>query len=226
MNTQHNSVAMFKNNGFTLIEIMIAMVVLSMMMLLLFSSLHTANKHWQIGEIRSDKNNELRLASHFIRKQISQAVPLVWVDKNERQLLFSGEKDTLSFTAQLPSHRGGGGLYFLTMHTVDIESSKQLGLHYSLIQPDNAPLDSSITDETDYVDLIENIDEVSFSYFGKEDINMEAQWYDKWPSKKVMPKMVRINLSTTNPDKVWPEIDIPIQNTHKSNLPEFLIVSS
>ncbi len=225
MNTQHIYKTTLNNKGFTLLEVMIAMMILSLILLMLFSGLYTANKHWQIGEIRSEKNDELRLASRFIRKQISQAVPLIWVDKNGRSLLFSGQQNELGFTAQLPAHRGGGGLYYLTLHVINSDSKNQLGLHYSLIQADNTPLDN-ITDETDYVDLIDDIDEISFSYFGKEDINQEAQWYDKWPSEKIMPKLIRISLSTTNPEKIWPEIDIPVKNINTANLPEFLIISS
>lgn len=223
---QLSSNSRFNNKGFTLLEIMIAMLVLSMVLLMLFSSLHTANKYWQIGENRTEKNSEFRLITHFIRKQISQAVPLIWVDKKERQLLFSGEEDQLSFTSNLPAHRGGGGLYFLTMHVINTDAGNQLGLHYSLIQADNSPLDNNISDETGYVDLINNIDEVSFSYFGKVDINQEAQWHDRWSSDKAMPKIIRISMRTTNPDKDWPEINIPIQNNHTANLPEFLLVSS
>ncbi len=226
MNIKRITIVSFKSKAFTLLEVMIAMVILSLILLMLFSSLHTANKHWQVGQIRSEKNDEIRLSSFFIRKQISQAIPLIWADKNGRRLLFSGEQDQLSFTANLPAHRGGGGLYFLTMHVINFESKNQLGLHYSLVQPDNSPLENNISDETAYVDLIDNINEVTFSYFGNEDKKQEPQWYDKWPSEKVLPKMIRINISSNNPEKVWPNIDIPIQNTHVANLPEFLIVSS
>ena len=226
MSTLRVSKTRSRNKGFTLLEVVIAMVVLSLIMVILFSGLHTANKYWQIGEIRTEKNEEIRLASRFIRRQISQAVPLIWIDKKERKLLFSGEQDELRFTAHLPAHRGGGGLYFLTMHTIKSDSKNQLGLHYSLIQADSSPLESNISDETKYVDLINNIESVSFSYFGSEDKNKDPQWYDKWPSEKVMPRMVRISLSTTNPEKVWPDIDIPIKNIHAANLPEFLIAAS
>ena len=211
--------------GFTLLEVMVAMVVLSFIFLILFSSLFSANKYWQTAETISEKNDELRLVSRFIRKSISQSIPLIWVDKKKRTLLFKGEQDKLAFTSRLPAHRGGGGLYLITLHVLEKDDMNQLAIHYKLIQPDEYPMDN-ISDETKHTTLIKNIDSISFSYFGKEDNNLQAQWHNEWPNKEQLPRLIKIELVSESSAKKWPDITIPFQNIHSTNLPEFSITSS
>ncbi len=226
MNTMQRHPFYTRDGGFTLIEIMVAMFLLSMILLILFSGLYSANKHWQSAQISVENNDEIRLTSRFIRKQISQAVPLFWEDKKERQLLFAGTSTMLSFATQLPAHRGGGGFYYMTMHLVNTNSKPQLGFHYVSLHPDSKPFDNTNAEEQEYVSLIDDVDAISFTYFGNEAPNQEPRWYEEWPESKLLPKLVRIKLATKRPEKIWPVIDIPFKNTHRESLPEFLIISS
>jgi len=212
--------------GFTLVEILIAMVLLSMTLLLLFSSLYTANKYWQMGEKTIEKNEETRLVSQFIRRQITQTVPILWVENGERKLLFQGKQNELSFVSTLPAHRGGGGLHTLTLKVVATDSTNQLGLSYHLLDPDKVPFSDSINDH-EFVVIVDDIDTISLSYFGIIKNDDEARWYKEWDSEATMPQLVRLRIhpknQSTNRNNDWPLIDIPIQASFVRGLPEFTI---
>jgi len=212
--------------GFTLVEILIAMVLLSMTLLLLFSSLYTVNKYWQMGEKTIEKNEETRLVSQFIRRQITQAVPILWVEKGERKLLFQGKQKELRFVSTLPAYRGGGGLHTLTLKIVATDSTNQLGLSYHLLDPDKIPFSDSINDH-EFVVIADDIDTISLSYFGITKNDEEARWYKEWDSEAYMPQLVRLRIHSqnhnTNKNNDWPPIEIPIQASFVRGLPEFMI---
>jgi len=208
--------------GFTLIEIMIALVLLSMTLLLLFSSLHTANKYWQMGEKTIERNEETRLLSRFIRKRITQAVPMLWIEKGEKRLLFQGRQNELRFVSTLPAHRGGGGLHILTLKVVVTDSTKQLGLNHRLLDPDAAPFSDPVNVK-EFIVIVDDIDTISLSYFGKTKNDDEARWFDEWESEAYMPQLVRLQVHFQNENNDWPFIDIPIQSSFVRGQPEFMI---
>ncbi len=213
--------------GFTLVEILIAMVLLSMTLLLMFSSLYTANKYWQMGEKTIEKNEEKRLVSQFIRNQIAQAVPILWIEKGQRKLLFQGNSDELRFVSTLPAHRGGGGLSVLILKVVTTDSTKQLGLSYSLLDPDTTPFIDSISDYEEFVVIANDIDTINLSYFGKTKNDEKTRWFEEWDSEAYMPQLVRLRIypqdHSLNSNNDWPFIDIPIQASFVRGRPEFMI---
>ena len=209
-------------NGFTLIEITVALVLLSITMLLLFGSLYTSNKYWQIGESKIERNDETRLVSQFIRKHLSQITPILWVNQDKKKLLFVGKQNELSFTSSLPSHRGGGGIHSLTLKVLDINENKQLGMSYSLLTPDTVPFEQR---NEKFVSVINNIDSIDLSYFGKEKTGENSRWYDTWENNDFLPQLVRIKINAKNTNTNWPLIDIPIKAVYLRNQPEFMILA-
>ena len=154
--------------GFTLVEIIISLALLSLIFLMLFSSLYSTNRHWQSGLRSADNNTELRLATQFIKSRLSQAAPLVWFDKKGRQILFKGETESLGFSTTLPAHRGGGGYYFVTLKLLESGTGLNLGMEYELIGPDLSPLEVSPGDRPEQVSLVDDVRKLTFSYYGKE----------------------------------------------------------
>lgn len=212
-----------RNHGFTLVEIMITLTLLSMILLLLFGGLHTANRTWQSGTLRIIKNDEMRVFSQFIRKQIAQTVPLVWVNQDTFRLVFDGEQNELTFTSTLPAHRGDGGLYFMTLEAVESEGSKQLDLVYHRANPGISPFDTIFSDNQTRVLLIEDIEAIEFAYYGHKHPDDEPEWYDRWQNEEVLPKLVRLKVHTSDPGRNWPVMNIPIHTTSIEGQPQYIL---
>jgi general secretion pathway protein J len=211
------------NYGFTLVEIMIALTLLSMILLLLFGSLHTVNRSWQSGLEKIDKNDEIRLVSDFIRRQITQTVPLLWINKDGDRLVFYGEQNELTFTSTLPSHRGGGGLYFMTLKVNETGKSKQLGLNYYRANPGISPFDPPPVDEQTHVLLLENIDIINFAYYGQDNSDDDPKWHDSWQNEQTLPKLVRLNIHQSEPERSWPVMTMAIPSKHTQGQPQYIL---
>jgi len=69
--------------GFTLIEVLIAMTLLSIMVVLLFSSLRICARSWEQGENKIAEVNEVAVVYHFFQRHLSSAIPL-WDDFTAR----------------------------------------------------------------------------------------------------------------------------------------------
>ena len=217
------SIKIMRSKGFTLIEILVALVLLSMTLLLLFSSLFTANKYWTIGENKIEKNEEIRLVSNFIRKQITQTIPLLWVDTTKRKLLFQGQHDELFFVSTLPSHRGGGGIHALRLKVMQIDDGSQLGMSYSLLTPDIFPFEEDSDKEDEFVAIADNINSIILSYYGKENKDEEPHWVDVWDNNNYLPQLVRIKIISLDENAKWPVIEIPVKTSYVRGSPEFTI---
>ena len=211
------------NYGFTLVEIMIALTLLSMILLLSFGSLHTISRSWQSGLEKIEKNDEIRLISHFIRRQITQTVPLLWINQEGDHLVFHGEQNELTFTSTLPSHRGGGGLYFMTLKLNETGKSKQLELNYHRANPGISPFDPPPIDEQTHVLLLENIEAINFAYYGHDNPDDDLDWHDSWQNEDELPKLVRLNIHQSEPARSWPAMIMAIQSTHTEAEPQYIL---
>ena len=66
--------------GFTLAEVLVAMALLGLVLIMMFSALHTTSRSWYLGEARAVQNDERRLVQSFLRRQFEQVVPLLQFD--------------------------------------------------------------------------------------------------------------------------------------------------
>ncbi|MEE8321883.1 MAG: type II secretion system protein GspJ [Gammaproteobacteria bacterium] len=209
--------------GFTLVEIMIAMVLLSLILLLLFGGLHTASKSWQAGQKNIEASDEVRLVSNFLRREIGQMVPLVWYDGGESRIAFKGEKETIHFVSTLPAHRSMGGLYQLTLRTERQSSQYNLALDYQLVKPEMELFASNDSEEISTMTLIEDVDEITFAYFGSKHPDDGALWYDAWVDEESLPRMVRMRIFMKDGRQYWPELEFAIHTQTEKGQSQFIV---
>ena len=62
--------------GFTLIEIVVAMVLLASMMALLYAGLMFALRAWDAADANGRKVADRRLAENFLRREVSEVFPM------------------------------------------------------------------------------------------------------------------------------------------------------
>jgi len=214
--------AIKNQNGFTLVEVLIGITILGFILLLTFSSLHSAGKNWAVNENKTNQIDEMRLASRFMRQYIQQTVPLVWMRSNGRQIAFQGKPDEIDFVSPLPAHRGGGGLYLLAIKTIQQTDGIHLALQYQLATPQHQSFDFSADGSQETAVLAEDMDELSITYFGKLAHESEARWYTEWRSADVLPHIVRIRIASSTNHTQWPDMLITIPAQAQDGRPEQL----
>ena len=193
--------------GFTLIEILLAVSLLSLILLLLFSALFSANRSWAATERRIAQNDELRLVAEFIQRQLAEQSPLFWAGEDDTGLLFSGARDELHFTAGLPAHRGGGGAQALTLKVSRAGGERQLALYFQPVSVARRPFAHQHGGER--VVLLANTARIELAYYGREEIEGQSSWRAEWRHAELLPELIGLTVYPAT-DRPWPEMIIPL----------------
>ena len=108
--------------GFTLLELVIALMLLGLMLPLAFAGLRLGLATWDSVEDRLNADNDQLLAHDFLRRQLERAQLPTQRDLSvEPDFSFNGNADRLQFVAPLPAHLGQGGMYRFELG-VDMQS--------------------------------------------------------------------------------------------------------
>jgi general secretion pathway protein J len=182
----------FLHNGFTLIEVLIAMTLLSLMVVLLFSSLTIGAKSWEQGEKKIADVNEIAVVQQFFNRHLAHATPQ-WNDfdpEKDRVFSFQGKKQSLQFVAAFPASAERNGLQLFELALK--KKNKQRFIDVTLTP--FFPLSEGEEWFEDSVELVRNVERLEFSYFGLNDETGELAWQNEWLNKEQQPRLVKILL--------------------------------
>ena len=190
-----------KNKGFTLLEVMLAMTLLSIMVVLLFSSLKIGAESWNKGESKIAEVNEKAVVYQFFKRHLPSIRPL-WNDfsEDERSYSFKGERDTFQFVSVFPVSAARKGLQLFEV----VPDKSEKGVIKVIVSPFYPTIEDQQWEPEEVV-LLENVEEFEVSYFGKEDSNSEAVWLDSWQEKEYLPTLLKIKIVLEG-HGYWPEM--------------------
>lgn len=219
--------------GFTLIEVIIAMTLLGLIMGMVAGALQLGSKSWDSGERLANHLEDMRLVHRFLSRQLGQSVLALKPKKaigdqasmNEENrpavLAFEGTADHLYFVGLKPAHAGLDGLYHYLLHRAS-HGDGQLVTQYALFNPDSAVAEMPEANEDNTVVLVEGVEALEWSYFGTQttaadamgdnntpDKADKAAWYTEWDStQKNLPERVRLRLTVKG--QIWPDIVVAL----------------
>jgi general secretion pathway protein J len=203
-----------KQRGLTLLELLIAITLLSFLLVILFGGLFLASRSWDAGSQRAQQGDEVRLVSQVVRRMLRQVVPVLAQDATGAHLTFQGEARSLTFTAPLPAQLGPGGLCLISLTLTPQQRDLELRISYQLYRPEPNP--SGAVDKSDSRVLLEHVAGGRFSYFGSPDGQQPPAWLDQWDAPLRMPQLLRLQLATAEGE--WPELTAEIKNSVYSSL--------
>ena len=195
--------------GFTLIEVMIAMTLLSLMMVLLFGSLRISAESWNKGETKISQVNQKATVYQFFKHHLPAIKPL-WDDfsEDEPQFSFHGEQDNLQFVSVLPASSGRKGLQQFKVFL----DKKERGLVKVKLTPFFLSLNNADWQDEEAVVLAEQVAHFEISYFFKMKGAIEGEWHKRWVDKKQLPTRIKINIALID-ESYWPEMVFSLKNT-------------
>jgi general secretion pathway protein J len=194
-------------HGFTLIEVLIALTLLGIMVVLLFTSLKISADSWEKGESKIADVDEISVVYNFFQRHLTAAKPL-WNDFNgETQILsFQGKPQSLQFASTFPASVGKSGPQLISLSLQEEDQERVI----KVVLTPFFPVAEGEEWRQEEVTLVRHVSNFTVSYFGSEDGLSAGAWMDDWLEKQVQPNLVKINIELEN-GIYWPEMIIQVK---------------
>ena len=206
-------------HGFTLVELLVVMTLLSLVMLAMGSALRTTAQTEERIDQRLQRSDEMRVANGFLREilgRVSARKVSTPVAAGTNPFIFLGQKHDLRWVGIMPARYGAGGRYHFRLALEDVAgtenglASRALVVRYvpwvdDAIEPDWYQAES--------YHLILDATDLSIQY---EDASVEPPlWTEQWASPERLPQRAMLRVQTvTGP---LPEIVIALRMLPASN---------
>jgi general secretion pathway protein J len=183
--------------GFTLLELLVSIMILSLIVTISYSALRLGSKSWE-GAIRViNKSSDIRSTVQVIRKKLEQIYPIYWKQDNKRILSFLGDEDGMRFIAPSPEGREVGEYYEYYLVANRGASGNSLVLFYAPHNPDSEYFEVSKNSSNRII--LDDLNTISFSYFGYQDQNKDATWNEYWnDDASSFPSLIQIKITGKN----------------------------
>lgn len=191
-----------QQTGFTLLELIVAITLMGLLLVVLYSGLRIGLNGWDSGERRAEATNRLRLAEEFLRRQLAQSITVYqFTEQQERIVAFAGQANGIEFVAPMLAQLGQGGLYRVRIAVND----GRLWIRWRPYLPGDPEAD----EEKETV-LLEGVSDSEWAYFGPEQDNDSEppRWHSEWTNTGQRPSLVRLNLSLTG--ESWPDLVVAL----------------
>ena len=187
-----------RQHGFTLIEMLVALVLLAAMMSLLYSGVSFGLRSWDAGDANGRRVADRRIGENFLRRELTELFPMRWKDPMTLKYAFEGARDHLRFVSSRPAGVSEGGLSLVGVEVEQGADPRSRNLVMRRAMPDDAAKDFGPLDQSKPTILLEDVDAVSFAYFGSENDFTDPQWYDTWTFEGHIPQLVRISMRSSD----------------------------
>ena len=200
--------------GFSLLEVLLAMVLLSAGLALGFATLRAATATTQRGEQLSQRSERMRAASGFLHRRIVSALPIPFhldpMAGEARQ--FAGTATQMQFVADLPDYLGRGGPH---LHTLAVHDAGQAGLQLTVAFATTVA-GKTFPQPGDPEVLADGLKSVHFRYRSLDESSNLGEWQDEWPRSNELPLQVRIDIESR--EGPWPPLLITLNQVGQSGL--------
>lgn len=177
--------------GFTLIETVISLVLLSFIMIIGYQGLVFGLDQWQKGHERMQGRYDYHQAIGWMRDKLGSAENLQRKGGDNRSVLFDGKTDSVEFLARYDRARSKG-LYVSKIFLNP--DNHRLYVSYYLHHPDIAGRPENIVPQQ--VALLSDIASAKFAYYGRQPGSKKTGWHSSWPQQSSLPRLLRVDIET------------------------------
>ena len=200
--------------GFTLLEVLVAVVILAVIMTTAFGALRVGGRSWEAGVTRASDNESFRAVAHFLRRQASQIIPMRWPGDTERPIAFEGTATQFRFVAPAPKQHRHVGLFEFGLIAQREGLDTNLLLSYIPFNPDAEGFRTPARDQQ--LRLVGGLQSVSFDYFGNQTKTgtgrtrtntQPPRWHRRWDSDtESFPALIRVQIEVHDGEQPWPDL--------------------
>lgn len=195
--------------GFTLIEVLLATVLLAAGLAIAFSTLGAATRTANRGESLAQRSERIRAVEGFLRKRIAAARPLAFATDEDSLVpqRFVGSAERMRFVADLPDYLGRGGphLHDLQVHRDGDEARIEVDFRIVLAGETIEPAEPRPPEQ-----LVDGLGEVRFRYRALDpETGALGEWQDEWEAADRLPLLVEVSISDLD-GREWPPLRIAL----------------
>jgi len=184
-------------NGFTLLELMISLTIVSLIVLIVFGAFRIGIRAWEKGERDLESQQRLRTVLGLIKRQLSSACLLRNKPEDFEESLLIGDTKSLRITSRIalsPSNKYGMvyANYLVKSETED--EKDQLDFYEKNVVFFSDWNDINNLDEDDFIRLISGFHSIRFEYLIISDDEDAPQWKETWDSEEDggFPRAIKI----------------------------------
>lgn len=195
--------------GFTLLELLVVMALLSVIMIGLVSALRTMAQTESKIDQRLERLDEIRVARTFLQQTLTRVSSLM-LDApgatGKRVIPFAATPDSVTWIGILPARPDVGGRHFFRLMIEDTPDGRELVLRFSPWKPDTVQPDWSSAESRV---LIKGIKQILIQAEGLPPEGRDSAepwpkgWQNGWPVADTLPERLRLALTDDQGD--WPE---------------------
>ncbi|EPC00171.1 hypothetical protein L861_14675 [Litchfieldella anticariensis FP35 = DSM 16096] len=207
-----------RQTGFTLLELLFAMLLMTVLLLISWQAISQARKASENIVRLNEQEEEVRTAQNYLRQTIMEAMNhAIDAGSRRQRQVFIGETTRLNFVAPLPNRFGSLGplsqeLRLLpTQEGQEAEAGRRLQLTLRTAPPEPPPSIQAPPWE-EQRDLLHGIETLAFRYLGWSEYGEPDAWRNDWPWPDRLPMAVRISVTFTD-GRRWPVLTIPLRHS-------------
>jgi general secretion pathway protein J len=188
--------------GFTLVELLVALALFSLLIIVLFDNVRFGLHAWQRGSVHAEQFERSMMSQDLLRRTIGNLYPMLIADGGAPRIDFDGTRDAVSMLANAPIVADGGGRFRFRFSVERQQDRTDLVMNSEpeLGGPRASPMTARRV-------LLSDIDRAEFAYFGETAAERSVQWSDSWTRRSDIPKLVRVRVAFRSGDaRVWPEL--------------------
>jgi len=197
-----------EQSGFTLIELLIALGLFAILSSIMFGSLRLAGRSTDAGEEKAQATAGMRLASDYLRTQLTSQHPQRMRKMLEFPLLFGGNREEIRYTAPLPNRVGLGGMWYYRLSVAQVAGKQGTALVLDRMIPDLDATSLQTFNDSERSVLADDIKAIKISYFGRDraaSVDNAPTWRGSWEDSQLLPLLVQIEVTPARGDP-WPPI--------------------
>ena len=190
--------------GFTLIEVLLATLLLAGGLALAFATLRSATAMVHRGEAIAQRNERIRSAETFLRRRIASAQVIAFATdpQTQQQIRFLGEPQRMRFVSDLPDYLGRGGPY---LHDLSVADGRLL-VSFTLVQGGQAIEEAQPRPSEP---LASGLRAVRFRYRGIDPEGGLGDWQERWTVAEVLPVQVAMDIESADGVR-WPGLVVSL----------------
>jgi len=200
--------------GFTLVEILLAITLLSMLLALAYGGLHASTRATERGQIILEESSRVRMAHQFVRKQLNQAIPMAFNQTEESLVgaedaeVFLGSSQSIRYVGPMPGYLGFGGPQVQQLSIVQGEEGMALILEHALVQG----FEESLLNERAPIQLVDHLASAEFQFQGRDEEGELMPWTNVWEDTAVLPVAISLDIEFEEGSFTqWPWLVAPVK---------------